>query len=329
MVVAGGQVAGIVGVPGTGASRQHEVVSLEAELVGGDGRRGAAVGVADDGQVRVVAAAHGVDPGHVAGELLGTVGGRRHPVNQTRTLTVEPVGEREIVIIRSLDAPRELVFRAHTEPDLLRRWMGPRTWELTECDIDLRPGGAWRYVMHGPDEAAMVMQGVYREVSPPARLVSTESFSDDWTGGQTVNTTTFDEVDGVTTVTISVMYASRDARDGALATGMPRRWRRGLRRARRRTCWPAPNTSVAVAAPGRCRRVDASEGRAAALRRRCVRGQRASGSTPTARPAWPGNVAAVTVTAVENRLPPGRRARPATLPWRRPGSARRTTRGTQ
>ncbi len=141
-------------------------------------------------------------------------------MNQTRTLTVEPVGEREIVIIRSLDAPRDLVFRAHTEPDLLRRWMGPRTWELTECDIDLRAGGAWRYVMHGPDEAAMVMQGVYREVSPPARLVTTESFSDDWTGGETVNTTTFDEVDGVTTVTISVMYASREARDGALATGM-------------------------------------------------------------------------------------------------------------
>jgi uncharacterized protein YndB with AHSA1/START domain len=141
-------------------------------------------------------------------------------VTQTRTLTVEPVGEREIVIIRSLDAPRDLVFRAHTEPDLLRRWLGPRTWELAECDIDLRAGGAWRYVMHGPDSATMVMQGVYREVSPPARLVTTESFDDNWTGGETINTTTFDDVDGVTTVTVSVMYPSREARDGALATGM-------------------------------------------------------------------------------------------------------------
>jgi uncharacterized protein YndB with AHSA1/START domain len=141
-------------------------------------------------------------------------------VTQTRTLTVEPVGEREIVIIRSLDAPRDLVFRAHTEPEMLRRWLGPRTWVLTECDIDLRAGGAWRYVMHGPDSATMVMHGVYREVSPPARLVTTESFDDNWTGGETVNTTTFDEVDGVTTVTISVMYPSRAARDGALATGM-------------------------------------------------------------------------------------------------------------
>jgi uncharacterized protein YndB with AHSA1/START domain len=141
-------------------------------------------------------------------------------MNQTRTLTVEPVGEREIVIIRSLDAPRELVFRAHTEPDLLRRWLGPRTWELTECAIDLRDGGAWRYVMRGPDGAGMVMRGVYREVSRPERLVTTESFDDDWTGGETLNTTTFDEVDGVTTVTISVIYASREARDGALASGM-------------------------------------------------------------------------------------------------------------
>jgi uncharacterized protein YndB with AHSA1/START domain len=141
-------------------------------------------------------------------------------MNQTRTLTVEPVGEREIVIIRSLDAPRELVFRAFTEPALLRRWLGPRTWELTECEIDLRDGGAWRYVMRGPEGVGMVMSGVYREVSPPERLVTTESFDDDWTGGETLNTTTFDEVDGVTTVTVSVMYASREARDGALATGM-------------------------------------------------------------------------------------------------------------
>ena len=141
-------------------------------------------------------------------------------MNRTRALTVEPVGDREIVIIRSFDAPRELLFRAHTEPALLRRWLGPRAWELTECDIDLRAGGGWRYVMHGPDGAAMTMSGVYQEVSPPERLVSTESFDDDWTGGETLVTTTFDEVDGVTTVTTSVLCSSPEARDGALASGM-------------------------------------------------------------------------------------------------------------
>ena len=86
-------------------------------------------------------------------------------MNQTRTLTVEPVGEREIVIIRSLDAPRDLVFRAHTEPDLLRRWMGPRTWELTECDD--RPARRRRVALRharprrgGDGDAGRVPRGV-------------------------------------------------------------------------------------------------------------------------------------------------------------------------
>ena len=78
-----------------------------------------------------------------------------------------PLDEREIVIIRSFDAPRQLVYDAYTTPELLRRWLGPRTWELTECEIDLRDGGAWRYVMHGPEGAEMVMRGVYREIVAP------------------------------------------------------------------------------------------------------------------------------------------------------------------
>jgi uncharacterized protein YndB with AHSA1/START domain len=138
----------------------------------------------------------------------------------TRTLTIAPQGEREILIRRAFAAPRRLVFAAYTTPDLLRLWLGPRTWEMSVCEIDLRPGGAWRYVMHGPDDAEMVMTGVYREVVPPERLVTTESFDDDWTGGETLNTTVFDEDDGVTTVTTTVVYASAEARDGALRSGM-------------------------------------------------------------------------------------------------------------
>lgn len=102
----------------------------------------------------------------------------------------------------------------------MRRWLGPATWTLTECTIDLRPGGTFRYLMHGPDGEEMVMRGEYREVDAPSRIVATEAFSDDWTGGDTVNTTTFDEVGGVTTVTVFVEYASAASRDGALATGM-------------------------------------------------------------------------------------------------------------
>ena len=93
-------------------------------------------------------------------------------------------------------------------------------WEMVVCEIDLRVGGAWRYVMHGPDAAVMVMQGVYQELDPPVRIVTTESFDDDWTGGETLNTTVFDEVDVGTEVTITVLYASAAARDGALTSGM-------------------------------------------------------------------------------------------------------------
>jgi uncharacterized protein (TIGR03086 family) len=138
----------------------------------------------------------------------------------TTTLRVEPVGDRLVRITRSFAAPRQLVFDAHTTPELLVRWLGPATWTLTECDVDLRPGGSFRYLMHGPDGAEMVMRGEFREVDPPSRLVTTESFSDDWTGGETVNTTTFDEVAGITTVTVIVEYASAASRDAALASGM-------------------------------------------------------------------------------------------------------------
>lgn len=138
----------------------------------------------------------------------------------TTTLSVQPVGDRQVRITRSFAAPRQLVFDAHTRPELLRRWLGPASWTLTECDIDLRPGGSFRYLMHGPDGEEMAMRGEYREVDPPSRLVTTESFSDDWTGGETLNTTTFDEVGGVTTVTVIVEYASAESRAKALATGM-------------------------------------------------------------------------------------------------------------
>lgn len=141
-------------------------------------------------------------------------------MSQTTTLHVEPVGERAIRIVRSFRAPRQLVFDAHTKPELLRRWMGPASWAFAECAIDLRPGGTFRHVMDGPEGARMVMRGEFREVDVPSRIVSTESFDDDWTGGETVNTTTFDEVGGITTVTVFVEYASAASRDGALATGM-------------------------------------------------------------------------------------------------------------
>src|ERR1041385_4731798 len=88
--------------------------------------------------------------------------------------------EREIVVTRVVDAPRRLVFEAYTNPTHLPHWMlGPDGWTMPICEIDLRPGGAWRFVWRQLDGAEMEMRGVYQEVTPPERLVSTESWGGD------------------------------------------------------------------------------------------------------------------------------------------------------
>jgi uncharacterized protein (TIGR03086 family) len=151
-------------------------------------------------------------------------------MTQTATLTAEPIGDRTIRIVRSFRAPRQLVFDAHTKPELVPRWMGPADWPFTACEIDLRPGGAFRYEMRGPGGEEMVIRGTYDAVDPPSRLVATVTFDDDWTGGATVNTTIFDEVAGITTVTVLIDHVSREARDGALATPMAEGMEAGFRR---------------------------------------------------------------------------------------------------
>lgn len=136
-------------------------------------------------------------------------------------LTITMKSDREVEITRSFDAGRELVFDCHTKPALVRRWLtGPPGWTLPVCDIDLKVGGRYRYVWRSPEGTDMGMGGVFREIARPERLVTTELFDEDWTGGETLVTTRFDESNGVTTVTMTVLYASREAREGALATGM-------------------------------------------------------------------------------------------------------------
>lgn len=136
-------------------------------------------------------------------------------------LTITMKSDREVEITRAFDAPRDLVFDCHTRPALVRRWLtGPPGWTLPVCDIDLKVGGRYRYVWRSPEGTDMGMGGVFREIARPERLVTTELFDEDWTGGETLVTTRFDESNGVTTVTMTVLYASREAREGALATGM-------------------------------------------------------------------------------------------------------------
>lgn len=141
-------------------------------------------------------------------------------MKNTGTLKVETRGEREIVMTRVFDAPRELVFRALTTPELLKRWFGPHGWNLIECEIDLRVGGAWRFLSKGPDGRTMGMCGVYREIVPSERIVYTESF-DEWAQqGSALITTTLVERDGRTTLTVVSLAPSREVRDAVIQSGM-------------------------------------------------------------------------------------------------------------
>jgi uncharacterized protein YndB with AHSA1/START domain len=137
------------------------------------------------------------------------------------TLKVTTPTEREIVMTRVFDAPRSLVFEAHTKPELVKRWLGVHAgWSLAVCEIDLRVGGAYRYVWRGRAGAEMGMGGVYREVVAPERIVATEKFDQSWYPGEAVNTITMVEQGGKTTLTVTVRYESREARDAVLKTPM-------------------------------------------------------------------------------------------------------------
>jgi uncharacterized protein YndB with AHSA1/START domain len=143
---------------------------------------------------------------------------RRLTMKNTGTLQVTLPTEREIVMTRVFNAPRRLVFDALTKPELLRRWFGPRGWSLVVCEADLKVGGAWRWVLRGPEGRDMGMRGVYQEITPPERLVSSESFED--YPGESLNTLTLTEEDGKTTFTITVRYASQQVRDVVIKSGM-------------------------------------------------------------------------------------------------------------
>jgi len=137
----------------------------------------------------------------------------------TATVKATMQGDRELVVTRTFDAPRSLVFQAWTTPKYLQRWMlGPEGWSMPICEIDLRPGGAWHFVWRKTDGMEMEMRGVYKEVKPPERMVSTESWGGPWP--ETVNTLVLTETDGITTMTLTILYVSKEARDEALKTGM-------------------------------------------------------------------------------------------------------------
>jgi uncharacterized protein YndB with AHSA1/START domain len=138
-----------------------------------------------------------------------------------KTLTLTTRGDREIVMTRVFDAPRTLVFDAWTKPELLKRWLhGPEGWSLPVCEIDLRVGGSFRYLWRHTNGNEMGMRGVYREIIAPERIVATEKFDEPWYPGEAVGTIVFQERDGQTTLTQTLLYESRAARDGVLKSPM-------------------------------------------------------------------------------------------------------------
>lgn len=136
-------------------------------------------------------------------------------------LKIAARGDCEIVMTREFDAPRSLVWKAMTTPELVQRWLlGPSGWTMPVCEIDLRVGGSIRYLWQKDTGARMGMRGVFREIQAPERMVATEVFDDPWFPGEAIDTTVLTEKDGITTVTLTVCYESRAARDAVLRTPM-------------------------------------------------------------------------------------------------------------
>jgi len=135
------------------------------------------------------------------------------------TASVTLPTDDQILIVREFDAPRELVFRAWTEPDLVRRWWHANRGEMTVCEIDLRPGGSWRYVMVTPDGTEVAFHGEYREVVPGERIVQTEIY-DPFPDAAAVDTLEFEDLDGRTRVTMLVQHQRKEHRDAHVESGM-------------------------------------------------------------------------------------------------------------
>ena len=133
--------------------------------------------------------------------------------------------DEQILITREFDAPKHLVFKAVTTPELVKRWWHANRGEVTSAEIDLRVGGKWRYVSVTDDGFEVGFHGEYREIVPNQRVVTTETYEGLPEGvseadGTTVNTATFDEIDGRTRLTLLIQAASKTSRDAIIASGM-------------------------------------------------------------------------------------------------------------
>jgi uncharacterized protein YndB with AHSA1/START domain len=127
--------------------------------------------------------------------------------------------DREIVMMRVFDLPRELVFKACTDPNLIPQWWGPKSLTTTVDKMDVRPGGIWRFVQRGPDGNEYAFNGAYREVVPPKRLVDTFEF-EGMPGHVILETSMLEEFEGKTKLTVTDLFQSVEDRDGMFNSGM-------------------------------------------------------------------------------------------------------------
>jgi len=165
----------------------------------------------------------------------------------TSNSSADHQSKREFVITRLLDAPRALVFKAWTDPAHMKHWWGPHNFEIPVCRMDVRPGGAYRIVMRGADGVDYPVKGIYREITPPERLVMTMDVSEhskEWhdhvkpnrrpdetnPAGEMLMTVTFKEVAGKTELTIRVLFESVEIRNSMVKMGMTEGWTQSLER---------------------------------------------------------------------------------------------------
>jgi uncharacterized protein YndB with AHSA1/START domain len=143
-------------------------------------------------------------------------------VANSGTFKATTPSDREIVLTRLFDAPRRLVFEAMSKPEHVKRWWGilDDRYSVTVCEIDLRPGGAWRFVGRGP-QGEFAFHGVYREIAAPERVVFTEIY-EPFPDVESVVTSVLTEEGGKTRLTVTAVYPSMEVRDSVIKTGMAR-----------------------------------------------------------------------------------------------------------
>ncbi|MBR7832718.1 SRPBCC family protein [Actinospica durhamensis] len=141
-----------------------------------------------------------------------------NPGGARRAVVTTP-SDTQILITREFDAPRHLLYRAYTEPELIRRWWHANRGTIESIEVDLRVGGAWRYAMTAAGGFAFSFHGEYREIVPDERLVSTEIYSGA-PQAESLSAATFTEKDGRTVLEILVTHRTKEFRDAHLASGM-------------------------------------------------------------------------------------------------------------